>query len=174
MMVESYSLSMQIVLLYTVALVFSVSAITKLLDLNGFRTALLSLPYMRYWLSYLIAFTLPFIELALALGLVANSVVARFVSCMLLFSFIVVSIMVILKKVHVECSCFGALGGDALGRRTIRRNVLLLLAIVLTFGIEIRAFHPRELMYTIYLLVLLTLVAQVIQNRQRILIALRS
>jgi hypothetical protein len=109
-----------------VAVVLLASGVQKALGLSAFRRGLLFLPYMRVSWSYLVGYTLPFLEIALAVGLFAGWRPAATGAMLLFAAFAVVAAVSLRKRLSVPCNCFGAGGGRTLSPATIGLNLALI------------------------------------------------
>src|SRR5579859_6182416 len=86
-----------------VATVFLLSGGAKVISPRAFREGLIYIPYMRVSWSYLVAWTLPTIELIVAAGLYANILAAKVAALALLALFCVVVAVVLWKRLKVAC-----------------------------------------------------------------------
>ncbi len=111
------------------SLVFAVAGVTKLLDLEGTREAVKNFGAPRPLIPAL-AFLLPFIELAIALGLLVNSTtLAAALGALILLSLFIVAIAINLAKGRThDCHCFGQLHSRPLGWSTLLRNFVFAFA----------------------------------------------
>lgn len=111
------------------SLIFTVAGITKLLDLDGTREALKNFGAPA-WLIPALSFLLPFIELGIALGLLANSSVSiAALGALLLLSVFILAIGINLAKGRThDCHCFGQLHSEPLGWSTLVRNFIFAFA----------------------------------------------
>ncbi|HWN10595.1 MAG TPA: MauE/DoxX family redox-associated membrane protein [Pyrinomonadaceae bacterium] len=111
------------------SLVFAVAGVTKLLDLAGTREAVKNFGAPQPLIPTL-SFLLPFIELAIALGLLVNSTTsAAALGALILLSLFIVAISINLAKGRThDCHCFGQLHSRPLGWSTLLRNFLFALA----------------------------------------------
>ena len=154
----------QTLILDGLAVIFLVSGVAKVLGLRAFREALLHIPYMPVIATCVVGYALPFVELAVAIGLFANSVWARLAAILLLGLFCAAATLAILHRVRVPCNCFGPTGSDTLGSATIRRNLLLVGLTVATFGLGRRLPLPLPAFAAASLLVILLCLSQAFGN----------
>ena len=107
------------------SIVFSVAAITKLLDQEGTREAVQNFGAPRAS-APAVAIILPFVELAIALGLLFSGTTAvSSISGLLLLGIFVLAISVNLARGQThDCHCFGQLYSRPLGWPTLVRNII--------------------------------------------------
>lgn len=115
------------------AVVFLVSGGTKLLSRQAFREGLLYIPYMPVWLTHVVSWALPPVEVFVAAGLFMNAWWAKSAALALLAGFCGVTAMVLQKRLQVPCGCFQGFGNRSMSRQTLRDNVLLAAAISATW-----------------------------------------
>lgn len=120
-----------IVVLLRIALsaVFGVAGVTKLLDLGGTRDALKNFGAPQPLIPAL-AFLLPFVELAVAVALLAdNYTSAGALGALALLGVFVFAISINLAQGRThDCHCFGQLHSRPLGWPTLLRNIVFALA----------------------------------------------
>ena len=111
------------------SLIFAVAGVTKLLDLDGTREAVKNFGAPASLVTAL-SFTLPLIELAIALGFLVNrSVSIAATGALVLLSLFIVAISVNLAKGRThDCHCFGQLHSAPLGWSTLLRNLVFAVA----------------------------------------------
>jgi hypothetical protein len=112
--------------LHMVAVVLLLSGTQKAFGLQAFRRGLLFIPYMRVSWTYAIAYGLPFVEIALAVGLLRGLRIATVGAIGLFAAFSLVAILALRKRLAVPCNCFGG-GARVLSKGTIAVNVVLIL-----------------------------------------------
>ena len=112
-----------------VALLFLISGLAKLRAPKDFRASLLRLPHATPTGSLVVAYTLPLVEIVLALGLVLGHGAARWLAIALLCAFNGVAALVLNKDLELECNCFGGLIERSFSRRLIGLNLLCALAL---------------------------------------------
>ena len=105
------------------SLIFAVAGVTKFMDLDGTREAIKNFGAPASLVTAL-SFTLPFIELAIALGFLVNSSVAiAATGALVLLGVFIVAISINLAKGRThDCHCFGQLHSAPLGWSTLIRN----------------------------------------------------
>jgi thiol-disulfide isomerase/thioredoxin/uncharacterized membrane protein YphA (DoxX/SURF4 family) len=110
------------------SVVFSMAGITKLMDQPGTREAVKNFGTPRA-LSPAVALVLPFVELAIAIGLLFSVTTAlSSIGALLLLGLFVVAIGVNLARGQThDCHCFGQLYSRPLGWSTLVRNVIFAL-----------------------------------------------
>ena len=130
-------------------LIFAVAGITKLLDLGGTREALKNFGAPAPLIPTL-SLLLPFIELAIALGFLANRTVSiAALSAILLLGLFIVAISINLAKGRThDCHCFGQLHSEPLGWSTLVRNFIFAFAAGLVLWVSLSA--PVESIVTIF------------------------
>ncbi len=119
-----------IIVLVRIALsvVFSLAGITKLMDQPGTREAVKNFGAPNA-IAPAVAFVLPFIELAIAVGLLfSGTTVVSSIAGILLLGVFVVAISVNLARGQThDCHCFGQLYSRPLGWSTLARNIVFAL-----------------------------------------------
>jgi len=110
------------------SVVFSLAGITKLMDQRGTREAVQNFGAPRA-MTPALALVLPFVELAIALGLLFRATAAvSSIGALLLLGLFVVAISVNLARGQThDCHCFGQLYSRPLGWSTLVRNVIFAL-----------------------------------------------
>lgn len=105
--------------------IFAVAGATKLLDLGGTREALKNFGAPTPLISAL-SVLLPLLELAIALGFLANrSVSMAALGALLLLALFILAISINLAQGRThDCHCFGQLHSEPLGWSTLVRNFL--------------------------------------------------
>jgi thiol-disulfide isomerase/thioredoxin/uncharacterized membrane protein YphA (DoxX/SURF4 family) len=120
-----------IIVLVRIALsvVFSLAGITKLMDKAGTREAVKNFGAPET-AAPAIAFVLPFVELAIAIGLLfSGSTALSSIGGLLLLGLFVLAISVNLARGQThDCHCFGQLYSRPLGWPTLVRNIIFALA----------------------------------------------
>lgn len=120
-----------IIVLVRIALsvVFSLAGITKLMDQAGTREAVKNFGAPEA-AAPAIAFVLPFIELAIAIGLLfSETTTVSSIAALLLLGLFVLAISVNLARGQThDCHCFGQLYSRPLGWPTLVRNIIFALA----------------------------------------------
>jgi putative oxidoreductase len=114
-----------------VAGVFGVAATPKIDDLVGFAADIRNYQVFPEWSLYVIAATVPMIELVAALALVSGrermSRAGAIVLAGLTVAFIGLIASVIVRGIDLQCGCFGKQeAADAVGWPTLVRDVALL------------------------------------------------
>ena len=116
-----------------IGLVFLAAAMTKIGDAGGFARQIHHYRLVPFGLENLLAITLPWIELVLALAILtgvrprAGSVVATG----LMGLFVVVVAAAVARGLDIECGCFGTADASRVGAAKLIENVgLLALALV--------------------------------------------
>jgi SAM-dependent methyltransferase/uncharacterized membrane protein YphA (DoxX/SURF4 family) len=116
--------------------VFLVAGVTKLIDLNGSRSALEGFGLARRWVP-LGAVALPIAEI-LAAALLIPAATARAgagLAAILLFVFMAGIVAALRRGTAPECHCFGQLHSRPVGRETLARNaVLAAIALLVLFA----------------------------------------
>lgn len=119
-----------IIVLVRIALsvVFSLAGITKLMDQPGTREAVKNFGAPNA-IAPAVAFVLPFIELAIAVGLLfSETTVVSSIAGILLLGLFVIAISVNLARGRThDCHCFGQLYSRPLGWPTLLRNIIFML-----------------------------------------------
>jgi hypothetical protein len=128
-----------------VALVFLLSGAAKIINYRAFREGLIYIPYMPVSLSYLVAWTLPALEVVVAAGLFMNLLAAKVAALTLLILFCGVVALVLGKRLKVPCGCFEGLGKRYLSASTLRDNGLLAIALLATFLLPVRGDVEQSL-----------------------------
>jgi len=116
------------------SVVFSLAGITKLMDQAGTREAVKNFGAPPA-AAPAVALTLPFVELAIAIGLLFSGTAAvSSVSGLLLLGVFIVAISVNLARGQThDCHCFGQLYSRPLGWPTLVRNVIFALGAAFVF-----------------------------------------
>jgi peroxiredoxin len=114
--------------------VFSLAGITKLMDQAGTREAVKNFGAPEP-ASPAVALILPFVELAIAIGLLfSGSVVVSSSGGLLLLAIFIVAISVNLARGQThDCHCFGQLYSRPLGWPTLARNIIFALGAAFVF-----------------------------------------
>ena len=110
------------------AIVFIVSGVAKLLDIHGFAQVVNRFMLLPESIVLYFAFLLPIVELFLGLCLTSGLYIKwtiRWLS-FLLFCFIFVISISLIRGISVKCGCFGGLFDDVIGWKTLTRNIFLL------------------------------------------------
>src|SRR6266852_6262938 len=110
------------------SVVFSLAGVTKLMDQPGTREAVENFGAPS-GMAPAVAFILPFIELAIAVGLLfsGTTVVSSFAGILLLGLFVVaISVNLARGQTH-DCHCFVQLYSRPLGCSTLSRNIVFAL-----------------------------------------------
>jgi hypothetical protein len=110
-----------------VIVVLLAAGVQKLFALSTFRRGLLSIPHFRVWLSYVVGYGLPIVELGAALGLLLGVRGTALLAAALFLSFAGVAALVIARGLNVPCNCFGTDKDRFLSASTIVWNTVLLL-----------------------------------------------
>jgi len=113
--------------LHAVAVVLLASGIQKAFGLRAFRRGLLLVPYVPVSWTYPIGYSLPFVEIALALALLAGSPSAKVAAIGLFGVFSLVAALALWKRLAVPCNCFGSGEARVLSGGTIVLNAGLIL-----------------------------------------------
>lgn len=125
--------------------IFGVAGVTKLLDQQGTREAVENFGAPRS-LAPVLALILPFLELAIAVGLLfSSSAWWSALGALLLLGLFVIAISVNLARGQThDCHCFGQLYSRPLGWPTLARNVLFALGagLVLWDGFDATQIFP--------------------------------
>ncbi|HBB87090.1 MAG TPA: hypothetical protein DC047_05705 [Blastocatellia bacterium] len=125
-----------IIVLVRVALsvVFSLAGITKLMDQDGTREAVKNFGAPKAF-APAVALILPFVELAIAIGLLFSATTAvSSLSGLLLLGVFIVAIGVNLARGQThDCHCFGQLYSRPLGWPTLVRNIIFALGAAFVF-----------------------------------------
>jgi len=110
------------------SVVFSLAGVTKLMDQPGTREAVKNFGAPNA-ITPAVAFVLPFIELAIAVGLLfSETTVVSSIAGILLLGLFVVAISVNLARGQThDCHCFGQLYSRPLGWPTLARNIIFML-----------------------------------------------
>ncbi len=110
------------------SVVFSLAGVTKLMDQPGTREAVKNFGAPS-GMAPAVAFILPFIELAIAVGLLfSGTTVVSSIAGILLLGLFVVAISVNLARGQThDCHCFGQLYSRPLGWSTLARNIVFAL-----------------------------------------------
>ncbi|MBI1916760.1 MAG: hypothetical protein HYS12_18800 [Planctomycetes bacterium] len=148
--------------------VFLVAGGAKLLSISHFREGLLYLPHMRPAFTYVVGFALPPLELLTALGLFANSAWARISALALLGCFFGVTLMVLRKKLLIECHCFGGWETRAFSRETLGEIALLMALAITSFNLSERSPLVLGISTGAFLLIGSGVVAHAIKNARLI------
>jgi len=139
------------VILFRLALclIFAVAGVTKLLDLGGTREALKNFGAPAPLIPTL-SFLLPFIELAIALGFLANQTVSiAALSAILLLGLFIVAISINLARGRThDCHCFGQLHSEPLGWSTLARNFIFTFAAGVVLWVSLS--RPVESIVTVF------------------------
>lgn len=108
-----------------IGLLLAIAGVVKLQNPAAFQRGLRPLPWMSAGTSWVVAILVPSLELALAVGLFFGQRLAVFGTIVLLTVFSLVAFNVVLRRLKVQCHCFGATD-ETLSAATIRRNMLLI------------------------------------------------
>lgn len=122
----SWIAEVQLILQGVIVILLAMSGVAKILSLHSFRRGLMRIPYVGRWWSYLIAYTLPFIEIILALCLYFQIPYTRVALVLLFTSFMGVAFFVVLKRLKIPCHCFGTDYGKYLSPETIVFNLIMI------------------------------------------------
>lgn len=116
------------------SVVFSLAGITKLMDQTGTREAVKNFGAPKA-AAPAVALVLPFVELAIAIGLLfSGAAAASSISGLLLLGVFIVAISVNLARGQThDCHCFGQLYSRPLGWPTLLRNVIFALGAAFVF-----------------------------------------
>ncbi len=103
---------------------FAVSASAKLLDLDAFRQGLLRLPHVPVAVMPVLAVGVPLGELALAIGICLGSTAAAAAGIALLALFTAMAVIVLRKRLTIDCGCLGAFGERRFSLSLIAENAV--------------------------------------------------
>jgi hypothetical protein len=145
---------------------FLTAGAAKLLRISTFREGLLYIPYMRPVFSYIIGFAVPPLELVTALGLFANAGWAKTSALVLLGCFLGVTLLVISKRLRVECHCFGGWGTRVFSVATAWEIVLLVVLAASSWGLSSRADPVFGISTAALLFLLYAALANTLRNAQ--------
>ncbi len=114
----------------SVALVFIFAGAEKINNAESFAAAISNYRILPDFTINLIAITLPWIEFISGLLLLFNVNVRENIAILntLLFLFIVMVTIAVIRNLNIECGCFGARNGQKVGLLKIGENILLFLA----------------------------------------------
>jgi hypothetical protein len=155
------------------AIVFLVSGAAKAAQVRSFREGLLYLPYMPISGTYLVAWTLPAMEVAVAIGLILNVLAAKVAALVLLAFFCGAVVVVLRKRLKVPCGCFEGLGERYLSAATLRDNGLIALAIIAGIPLEAHGHVLQSAPVAAFVLVFYLIVHE-LWSQRRLLAALRQ
>jgi uncharacterized membrane protein YphA (DoxX/SURF4 family) len=118
-------------------ILFIWAALAKIGDLAGFASQVHNFRLMPRQIENLFAMTLPWVELLAGVALVLNQVprAANLVLGSLLVVFLVAIVSALLRKLDIECGCFGTHDAGSTGWKTLARDLAFLA--LAWFG------HPR-------------------------------
>jgi uncharacterized membrane protein YphA (DoxX/SURF4 family) len=121
-----------------VAAVFLMSSLTKLMSPAAFVQNVLNYRILPTAPAKALGFTLPYVELGAALLLFSGLFVrsAALVLAALLIAFMVAVAIAIKRGDHLECSCFGLLYREPIGRSTLVRDGILLGLILIVLMVD--------------------------------------
>jgi hypothetical protein len=123
------------------ALVFLVSGAAKSFGRRAFREGMLYIPYMPVSLTHVVAWTLPPLEVAVAVGLFLNTLWAKWTALALLAVFCGVIVLALRKRLKIPCGCFQGFGNRTMSLQTLRDNLLLAGVLAATLSLPSRE-HP--------------------------------
>jgi len=125
------------------SVVFSLAGITKLMDQAGTREAVKNFGAPKA-IAPAVALVLPFVELAIAVGLLfSSSTAVSSIGALLLLGLFVVAISVNLARGQThDCHCFGQLYSRPLGWPTLLRNIIFALGAGFVFWQTTLAANP--------------------------------
>lgn len=124
---------------------FVVAAAGKMLSFHAFRRSLRSLPWMTSGVDWLVAVSVPLLELLISIGLLLGNRVAACGAAVLLAIFSGVAYYVVQKRLLIPCNCFGA-GQGMLSTGTIRRNSGLIIVALMAATRPQRALDLQEIL----------------------------
>jgi hypothetical protein len=160
---------LQACLLDAVVIMFLVSGTAKLVGLQTFRFGLQLLPFMTAPVATIVSIGVPLAELAVAIGLFLNQAWAKYTAIGMLVLFSGVACLAVLMGRQVACGCFGQLDGQTLSTRTVIRNVLLIVIIAGTLGLQRRTNWILSLWPSALVLLIGLSLVQAYQNHKSIL-----
>lgn len=128
-----------------VATVFLLAAMAKLTQRPTFAADVLQYRLLPRPLGHAYAFALPWIELIVAAALFLGVLVpiGASLALILVFSFAVAVVSALARRLNLECSCFGLLYRERVGRQTLIRDGILALLCV-----EIVSFNNGRFDFT--------------------------
>ena len=123
---------------------FLYAGVLKAHDVTAFAAHVAAYQLLPYSLNYLVAATLPWVEILSGALLLANRHVraATLVLAALTSLFILVLASVLVRGLGIDCGCFGSSGSTSPGQALVR-DLLLLGAAHLTFHLR-GAFRPER------------------------------
>jgi hypothetical protein len=121
---------------------------------------------MRVSWSYLIGWTLPVAEVAIALGLYASLLPAKVAALVLLALFSGAVALVLWKGLKVPCRCFGDFGGRYMSADNLRDNGLLMLVTAGTLWLPARTDLGLSLPTAAFLLFFYSTARELIRQRR--------
>mgnify|MGYP002397447221 CR=1 FL=1 len=124
---------------------FVYAGFLKAKDVQSFAGTVAAYQLLPYTLNYLVAATLPWVEMLAGGLLLANRHVraATLVLTALISLFVVVLLSVVLRGLEIDCGCFGSAGTTS-PWQALLRDFLLLLAAHLVFHLR-GLFQPEKL-----------------------------
>ncbi len=114
--------------------VFLYAGMLKALDINAFASQVAAYQLLPYAFNYLIAATLPYIEILCGILLVLNLGIraALLVLGSLNISFMIALVSVLLRELDIDCGCFDPGGESDTGPGTALLRDLLLMALIVS------------------------------------------
>ena len=123
---------------HLLGLMLLATGIGKALDIPGFVHIVASYQLLPSWGNVVMAFTLPFIELATGLGLLTAHYLrtAAYSAVMLHVMLLAAAAVTLWRGIHLDnCGCFGVFLARPLGMQTlIEDGILLLLSLLILFN----------------------------------------
>ena len=112
-----------------IGLVFLYSGIQKIADASGFANAIENYRLFPLFTINLLAITIPWLELITGLFLIFGIYIKESTTIInsLLIFFIIFIITALIRKLNIECGCFGTLDNQKVGIQKIIENLILLL-----------------------------------------------
>ena len=146
-----------------VSLLFLWAGLAKLASPDDFRATLFAIPYLPIAAVPKIQWTLPIIEIALAVGLIMHSPIAKISAVLLLLSFCFLALVVIKAKLKIPCNCFGT-GNRSFSWWTITQNLGLVILILIAFNLKRSQNISIQILTSAILLMIALSIAQLVNN----------
>ena len=118
--------------------VFIFSAVTKFIDIESFRNALINFNLLYNDLVPFVTYAVPIIEIGLGLLILLNvkPIITIQLTTYLVALFTAVVIAKIFEGAEISCNCFGNFSDDTIDNLTVLRNIFLML-----WGIALTVYY---------------------------------
>ena len=125
----------------SLALVFVYAGAVKIQDIVAFAGHVAAYQILPYAMNYLVAATLPYVELLAGVLLLLNVRVRPALVAIgsMILLFMVALVSVLLRGLDIDCGCFDPAGGQDVGAGTaLLRDIGLMVLVVLTWWLRSR------------------------------------